>query len=244
MLCYRDTCSEAVGDVIVIDMARGVTLDLGSGTYPFWSPDGKRCRLISMPAKSCAGILTPSAPPTALAELQGSVVSLGDISPDGKYVAVRDSRGLVAVPLGHGNNRPIVFGEGNNPRFSPDGRYIAYNGSFRSGIYVEKFPERTPRTVAANSGTSVVWGRDGKKLYYRSVQGRLVSVDVHESANGISFGSAHELFPLPDAAEKVRRRLRRLTDGKRFLNFHRRRGSPHAETELTVLLNWREALKK
>ena len=231
-----------LGDVIVIDMARGVTLDLGSGTYPFWSPDGKGVVYFHA-GKIMRKDPDSVAPPTALAELQGSVVSLGDISPDGKYVAVRDSRGLVAVPLGHGNNRPIVFGEGNNPRFSPDGRYIAYNGSFRSGIYVEKFPERTPRTVAANSGTSVVWGRDGKKLYYRSVQGRLVSVDVHESANGISFGSAHELFPLPDAAEKVSDGYDVSPDGKRFLTFIEGE-KPHAETELTVLLNWREALKK
>jgi hypothetical protein len=110
--------------------------------------------------------------------------------------------------------------------------------SFRSGIYVEKFPERTSRGIAANSGTSVAWGRDGKKLYYRSAQGSLISVDVYASSNGITFGSAHEVFPLPDATQTYDV----SPDGARILSFVEGEKA-QAENELTVLLNWREALR-
>jgi Tol biopolymer transport system component len=229
--------------IVLMDLARGVTLDVGPGAYPFWSPDGKGIIYFDFRPRGVMRRDPDSpAPPTALAELRDRALSGGDISPDGKYVAVRDSRGLVAIPVDQNRPPPIIFGDGANPRFSPDGRYIAYVGVTKPGIYLEKFPERTFRTVVANAGSEIVWARDGKRLYYRSPQGRMVSVDIHESGNGISFGSAHEVF---DSAAKdaVIGGLDVSPDGKRFLVLLGDE-SARAENELTVLLNWRDALKK
>ena len=146
------------------------------------------------------------------------MLSGGDISPGGKYVAVRDARGLIALPIDQTTRAPITFGDGTNPRFSPDGRYIAYAGATKPGIYVERFPERTFRTVVANAGSEVVWQHDGKRLYYRSPQGRTIWVDIHESANGMSFGSPHEAFDSPEK-DAVIRGLDVSPDGKRFFTF-------------------------
>ncbi len=230
-----------VGGGVVIDLVRGTTVDLGPSTYPFWSPDGKSV-IYFQQGKIFRKDSDSVAPPTPLAELQGPVLSGGDISPGGNYVAVRDARGLIALPVGQTTLPPITFGDGTNPRFSPDGRYIAYAGATKPGIYVEKFPERTFRTVVANAGSEVIWPRDGKRLYYRSPQGRTVWVDIHESANGISFGSPHEAFDSPEK-DAVIRGLDVSPDGKRFLVLLAEE-TAHADTELTVLLNWREALKK
>ena len=230
------------GGVLVLDLARGINLDLGPGAYPFWSPDGEAVIYFQGTTIMRKGA-DSVAPPKSLAELQGPAQSTGDISPDGNYVAVRDSRGMVAIPLGQSNRAPIIFGDGNNPRFSPDGRYVAYVGSSKPGIYVENFPQRTFRSVVANTGGLPDWARDAKRLYYRSHEGHLVSVDIHESANGLIFGSPHEVFRLPDAAEAVSAGYAVSPDGKQFLSFVEDE-KIHAENELTVLLNWREALKR
>ena len=84
-----------------------------------------------------------------------------------------------------------------------------------------------------------MWRRDGKELFYPQVRGsRFMSVEVNESGSSISFGIPKELFPLggaffPDAA----------TDGQRFLMMVPEETKQN-DRELTVLLNWREALKR
>ena len=227
------------GGVVVVDLVRGITLDLGSLGYPCWSPDGKGL-IYFRAGKIMRKDPDSAAPPTALADIEGPVLSHGDISPDGNYVAVRNVRGLVAVALGQKDHQPILFGDGASPRFSPDGRYIAYSGISKPGIYVEKFPERTFRTVVANAGSAAVWARDGKQLYYRSPQGRLVSVDISDSANGMRIGSAHELSLSVGSAITS---YDVSPDGKRFLSLVPEE-KDRAENELTILLNWRETLKR
>ena len=84
------------------------------------------------------------------------------------------------------------------PRFSPDGRYVAYV-SYESGqveVYVQPFPEGGRKvTVSSNGGTKVRWSRDGKELFY--VEGQtLVAVSV-SSGSSFSVGSATRLFEHP-----------------------------------------------
>lgn len=229
------------GGIVVFDLARGITLDLGAGAYPFWSPDGKG--IIYFQANKVL-LKDPDsvASPTLLVELQEPFVGLGDISPDGKYVAVRDSRGLMITRLSPDKSESITFGDGTNPRFSPDGRYIAYVGGAKPGIYVEKFPERTVRTLVANAGTGLVWRRDGKQLYFVS-QGRMIAVDLREEGQRIVFAPPRDLFSFAQGGTPVDSGYDVSLDGKRFLRLIEQE-SNRAENELTVLLNWREALKK
>ena len=81
------------------------------------------------------------------------------------------------------------------PRFSPDGRYVAYvsDESGQNEVYVQPFPEGGHKvTVSSDGGTKVRWSRDGKELFY--VEGEtLVAVSV-SSGSSFSVGSATRLF--------------------------------------------------
>lgn len=66
------------------------------------------------------------------------------------------------------------------PKFSPNGRYVAYM-SAESGqreVYVQPFPEGGRKVTVSNSGgTQVRWSPDGKELFYVEVE-RLMAVVV------------------------------------------------------------------
>jgi len=108
---------------------------------------------------------------------------------------------------------------------------------------VEKFPQRTSRVLVSNSGTAPIWRRDGKELFYFSDTGRLMGVDVRESANSIAFGAARELFASAMYGNSAGASYDVSPDGKTFLMLLPEEGG-QSDNELTVLINWREGLRK
>jgi eukaryotic-like serine/threonine-protein kinase len=165
------------------------------------------------------------------------------------------------LPLGGGADRKPVLVEHSqfneaNGRFSPDGRWIAYHSdeSGRYEIYVRPFDPSsamgtspagaTPVTgkwmVSKDGGNTAVWRGDGKKLFYLSLDGTAMAVDV--STSGVfQAGVPKALFKVPhgvlfwDVS----------SDGKRFLM-----AAPGANANssvpppFTVVLNWQAGLKK
>src|SRR6266571_4581457 len=83
---------------------------------------------------------------------------------------------LWVLPLS-GNRTPQPFLRTRfteaGPRFSPDGRWIAY-GSDESGqyeIYVRPYPGPGGKwQVSTEGGEHVIWSRDGKEIFYRNGQ--------------------------------------------------------------------------
>jgi len=63
------------------------------------------------------------------------------------------------------------------PEFSPDGRWVAYT-SLESGAYeiwVRAFPDDGRKWQVSNGGGVVAhWAKDGKRLFYRTVDQRLM----------------------------------------------------------------------
>jgi Tol biopolymer transport system component len=229
------------GGVIVYDFARGLVMEPGHGGYPLWSSDGRS--IIYMEGNSILRKDPDSRQPASvLAKTEGGLTSLFDVSPDERFVAFSDSRGLVGVSTVAGQ-APVVFGAGQAPRFSPDGRWIAYVDVERVGIYVQKFPESTSRVLVSNDGTGPVWRRDGKELFYRAANGRLMAVDVRESAGSITFGAPRELFAFAGQGLSAGASYDVSPDGKAFLVLIPNE-SGRSENELTLLINWREGLKK
>jgi Tol biopolymer transport system component len=112
--------------------------------------------------------------PVRLTRLRGDEVT-PDLSPDGRWVVFRHNRGggsLYVVPVTGGEERWIA-GEGFSPRFSPDGRRIAYSvieESGNSGVYVVPVEGGAP--VRVNGGVRhagcPVWGTDGSRLLVRA----------------------------------------------------------------------------
>src|SRR4029077_20632013 len=57
------------------------------------------------------------------------------------------------------------------PRFSPDGRWLAYvsNESVRNEIYVQPYPGPGGKwQISTESGREPVWNRNGREVFYRS----------------------------------------------------------------------------
>jgi Tol biopolymer transport system component len=89
-----------------------------------------------------------------------------DVSPDGKFVAFVDLRGLVVAD--RAGVQTVIAESGRSPRFSPDGRWLAYAVN-PGGIEVERFPEHDFRVPASSDGNQQPqWRRDGKELFYPS----------------------------------------------------------------------------
>ena len=91
-----------------------------------------------------------------------------DWSPDGKFISFIGEGDLWTAPV-DGDRTPtrLVQTKGNDRRgrFSPDGRWIAYESDFsgRFEVYVQRFPPTPERVqVSVNGGSSAYWRSDGK----------------------------------------------------------------------------------
>ena len=101
------------------------------------------------------------------------------ITPDGRWVLYQAyynntwdffAARLDSTPV---TPRPYLATPANemNPRFSPDGRWVAFlsDESGRSEVYVRSFPDPASRIqVSAEGAQEIVWSDDGKTIYYRS----------------------------------------------------------------------------
>lgn len=70
------------------------------------------------------------------------------------------------------------------PEFSPDGRWMVYT-SLESGayeIYVRAFPDNGRQWQVSNGGGVVAhWAKDGKRIFYRTIDQRLMVADIATS---------------------------------------------------------------
>ena len=69
----------------------------------------------------------------------------------------------------------------SSPRFSPDGRWVAYT-SDESGsdeVYVTPFPLGSQKyPISTTGGAQPAWRRDGRALYYLSGDNHIMRVDL------------------------------------------------------------------
>jgi len=203
------------GEVWVHEMARGVSTKVGSSEAydyrPVWSPDGRQVAFSSFRAGNEDAIVAQAdgsgIEEALIASPRGEVLSdwndkhllyammLDQESGFDLWYVERSEDGSVSEP------RPFLQGpfDQNLPRFSPDGRYVAYtsNESGRNEVYVDSFPERGRRkTVSNNGGTRVRWSRDGKELFYVEGDDTLMAVKV-STVGEFSPGTATHLFQHP-----------------------------------------------
>lgn len=86
------------------------------------------------------------------------------------------------------------------PKFSPDGRYVAYcsQESGRWDVYIRSFPDGGGRRqVSINGGDQPRWRHDGKELFY--VEGDTVLMAVSVSTEGnLTVGKPERLFESQD----------------------------------------------
>jgi Tol biopolymer transport system component len=185
--------------------------------------------------------------------------SVQDWSTDGKYIAylseggntegVRKA-GLYVLPL-FGDRRALTivetgFGLGR-PQFSYDLEWIAYmsNETGKFQVSVISFPAKDKkRQISANGGAQPRWRRDGKELFYLSLDGKLMAVELNLGA-GIEFGKAQELFDTQLIVRPEAVQYAVTPNGQRFLLKKRvSEENPSPASAITVIVNWAAKLRR
>ena len=242
-------------DIWVRDLARNVSSRFsfsdGDAVCPVFSPDGARIAYtvnLDMVEKAADG--------------QGAEAPLGVKSPelkipsdwsrDGKYIGFamqsKDTNWDVWILPTFGDKKPFPFVKTNFaelwPVFSPDGRYVAYqsNESGRQEVYVQSFPGRGGKwQVSAEGGFEPHWSPDGKELYFRSADEKVMAVPVTTGAT-FEAGTPKALFATHLDAGLSRNRFTPARSGDRFVLV----ATPAREfmTPTTVVLNWMADLGK
>ena len=173
-------------------------------------------------------------------------------SSDGAYIAYvmiepKTQNDIWVLPV-TGDRKPIPLlrtplYEGY-PRISPDGRWLAYvsNESGTRAVYVTRFPQPAGKwRVSTEGGSFPVWSRDGRELFYRTPDGRLMAVAVR---SGSDFEAG-----VPTVLFTPRARPGNLglawfydvaSDGRFLVNMFVDQTSPPA----TVVLNWPAAIAR
>ena len=184
-----------------------VTFDSAPGEHSgVWSPDGQTI-IYSTFVKGHENIYRKerSGDPQMLIE-NNFDKEPADFSPDGRSLLFiqADANGagdLWIYPLaGGGKPYPIAetrFNE-RHGRFSPDGRWIAYNSdeSGQHEVYVRPFPGPGERQqVSSGGGTWPHWSRDGRKLYYVTLDSKLMEISVTANGGSIRPIGTRFLFP-------------------------------------------------
>ncbi len=168
----------------VYDFAREVLAQMtadGVSHWPVWSPDGTELvyRSGRMGAFRMWQVPTDRSRPAAQLPGTGISQSAESWSPDGHalaYTAITPEAGshiMVQSLKGDHESHPfadIKAGAGS-PKFSPDGRWLAYcsNETKKPQVYVQAFPGPGAKIqVSSDGGTDPVWKRTGEELYFRN----------------------------------------------------------------------------
>ena len=251
-------------DLWLIDVARGVpsrlTTDPANDRDPVWSPDGQEL-IYSSAASGDQNLLrkglsgsTPAAPLSGgIGQTPGERDIAKDWIREGNtllYLTIGAERTLWALSLDAGGApEPLVKGFLiDRPDVSPDGQWLAYlsQESGRFEVYVEPFRRRGEKVrVSTGGGAQPRWRRDGKELFYLTLDGSLMAVDVRGAASGLEVGLPTTLAPAKDLRAVVQgpdyNDYGVSADGQRFLV--RRPADGGQRQRIHVVLDWPSLLK-
>jgi serine/threonine-protein kinase len=252
--------SESSGgrDIWTVDFARGVTTRVSSGGVGLtgsWTPDSRRIIYNPIGATSIFERDASGAGPQETVIESSHLLFANSYSPDGRSLVYEQGENagsndlwvLSRAPAA--NRQPVLYLKGpgglSNAQFSPDGKWLAYTSS-ESGqqeIFVRTFPKSDWRMqVSSSGGNFALWRKDGKELFYRAPDGRLMVASVRPGKNGLEFGSPVALLRISEPIGPHVYNYDVAADGQRILAL-----TPESSDDskpLTVLINWQLGLKK
>ena len=261
-------------DIWIVDLLRNVptrfTFDAAQDWHAVWSPDGSRLafsstRFLGGRTNSVFWKATTNIGAEALVAGENVNQRLDDWSPDGKFLLInrtegRDDLWILPAEPGAGGERkaepylqsPFTETRGQFfPVKDPDGPYwIAYtsNESGQNEIYVESYPRGASKArISTSGGMQPRWRRDGKELFYISLDRQLMVVEVTRGKE-LAFGTPTALFQtrMSLGGTLFFRMLRYdvTRNGQRFLINSERESADAASPPITVVLNWATLLKE
>ena len=236
------------------ELSREVTskLTFGAASYfdPRWGPGGDwvAANRVSPPPLAIVKIMSDGRESVLSGPAAASCI-LDDVSPDGRHLLCRPGGvDLTALPVGDTANpiavRKAPGGYIDQPSFSPDGDWIAYNAdeSGRLEVYMTMFPPSgQPGQISRDGGVQPVWRQDGRELYYLGLDGILKAVEV-DTDTGPRFSAPTALFdtglgsPSPWVEQYTA-----SADGQRFLIL--KPVEDRVRNSIGVILNWPALLK-
>ena len=235
-----------------------VTFGPGNNIGPEWSPDGREIAFSS--DRRVSGLYDVYRKPIGggndelLLASEDQSRTPQQWFPDGS-ILLNSWGGRVAgghnlfyrLPLS-GTREPVVLRKGNKESFddnapivSSDGHCAAYfsDQSGQLEVYVASFPTfRNERRVSAKGAGAPLWRKDGKELFYITLDGKFMAVDVTCGARLVT-GVPKVLFQVPFPVD-VRTIVYCVAEnGNKFIF-----GEPvDSNRSLTVVLNWIAGLK-
>jgi Tol biopolymer transport system component len=232
-----------------------LTFEGNSNLNPVWTPDGKRIAFTSN-KEGPQNLFWQRADGTGgLERLTTSeyVNTPSSWSPDGQLLAFWEVNATTGwdiwmLRISDRKAQPFLQTPFNEsvPRFSPDGRWLAYisNESGRYEIYMQPYPGPGGKwQISTEGGTEPVWNRNGRELFYRSGD-KMMAVDI-ATQPGFAAGKPRVLFegryePTPATFPNYDV----SPDGQRFLMLKPSEQAAAAPTQINVVLNWFEELKR
>ena len=239
------------GDIWVFDLNsdRGIRLTTqGKAGYPLWTKDGKSI-IYRVVVEDVWTIYKKNANGTGEAEkihTSDFEVRPYSIHPTKPIVA------LSAFPAqGKGNIVALYFEDGTTknlvkapfiadmPNFSPDGKWLAYfaTESGNNQIFIQPLEGDSSERflVSKQTGIAPVWARDGKKIFYRTVN-NFYSADVQTEPE-VKFGDVNFLFK-----GNLRTNFDLSLDSEKFLIVKSEKGV--FPQRLNVVKNWTQEFKQ
>jgi Tol biopolymer transport system component len=162
-------------------------------SFPSWSPDGLRIVFWAHADAATRGIYSQAADgsdsPAPLSDKLGTTNRGSSFTSDGRWFASTELvlpdpvRIVISERDGKRSFRVSGSGAQSNPRFSPNGRWLAYQSdeSGRWEVYVQPFPSLDRKIlISSDGGTEPVWSKDERQLFFRS-EDRMMAVLIDQS---------------------------------------------------------------
>jgi dipeptidyl aminopeptidase/acylaminoacyl peptidase len=242
----------------IYDLKRATTTRLiaeGIVCYLTWSPDGKRLVFgwCDSGLPNLYWLPTDGSSPMERLTASGNFQYPGSFTANGAilgFVEDRPENGsdIFLLDMKSRKVTPFLNSKADKgwPEFSPDGHWLAYasDESGRYEVWVQPFPGPGPKwQISMAGGIQPIWSEDGKQLFYRQA-GQVWVVDVN-TEGGFSVGRARLLFDRSGFAfGSPIRNWDLWPDGKGFLMVKRDERKPEPVTEMVLVQNWFEEVKR
>jgi serine/threonine-protein kinase len=249
-------------DIWIWDFTRRVltrlTTDPNADQFPVWTPDGRRIAFGSSRAGEFNLFWQP-ADGTGVAERLTTSPHRQypwAFTSDGKSLVIRDTDPKTGPDVsvismeGTHEPRPLIHSAFNeqNAELSPDGRWIAYqsNESGRDEIHVRPFPavDSGHWQISTDGGARPLWARSGRELFFVDPRNRLMVASIQTNPGFAAGNPAVAVDYANGFIIATGRNYDVSADGRRFLLIKSALRDQTNASQLHVVLNWTEELKR